>query len=106
MPPDVIKVDRSTRWGNPYRIERCGPFFLVVGDGANGYRFNTGRFESALDAGRHAVQFFRTALLNERGLVPFTPDDVRRELRGKDLACWCAPGVDCHADVLIEVANG
>jgi hypothetical protein len=28
------------------------------------------------------------------------------ELRGKNLACWCKPGTPCHADVLIELANG
>jgi Domain of unknown function (DUF4326) len=27
------------------------------------------------------------------------------ELRGKDLVCWCA-SEHCHADVLIELANG
>jgi hypothetical protein len=27
------------------------------------------------------------------------------ELRGKDLVCWCAPE-RCHADVLMELANG
>lgn len=26
-------------------------------------------------------------------------------LRGKDLACWCAPGAPCHADILLELAN-
>lgn len=26
------------------------------------------------------------------------------ELKGKKLACWCAPK-DCHADVLAELAN-
>ncbi len=29
---------------------------------------------------------------------------VRRELRGRDLVCWCAP-LRCHADVLLELAN-
>ena len=28
-----------------------------------------------------------------------------RELAGKDLVCWCAPE-PCHADVLLEMANG
>lgn len=23
MPPDTVKVDRSTKWGNPYRIGTC-----------------------------------------------------------------------------------
>lgn len=27
------------------------------------------------------------------------------ELRGKNLACWCAIGAECHADVLLELAN-
>jgi hypothetical protein len=31
--------------------------------------------------------------------------DKLGELRGKDLICWCAPE-PCHADVLLELANG
>ncbi len=27
-------------------------------------------------------------------------------LRGKNLACWCAEGAPCHADVLLDLANG
>lgn len=27
------------------------------------------------------------------------------ELRGRDLACWCAIGAPCHADVLLRRAN-
>ncbi len=26
-------------------------------------------------------------------------------LRGKNLACWCALGAPCHADVLLRLAN-
>src|SRR6266446_612801 len=35
----------------------------------------------------------------------FTVDDVRRELNGSDLICWCKAGAPCHADVLLAVAN-
>lgn len=35
----------------------------------------------------------------------FTVDDVRRELAGKDLGCWCPLDRPCHADVLLAVAN-
>ena len=35
-----------------------------------------------------------------------TTDEIRRGLRGKNLACWCAQGQPCHADVLLEIANG
>jgi hypothetical protein len=31
---------------------------------------------------------------------------ARRELAGKNLACWCRVGLSCHADVLLEIANG
>jgi hypothetical protein len=30
---------------------------------------------------------------------------VWRELRGKNLMCWCPDGWPCHADVLLEIAN-
>ena len=28
------------------------------------------------------------------------------ELAGKNLACWCPLSQPCHADVLLEIANG
>jgi len=31
---------------------------------------------------------------------------ARAELRGKTLACWCPVDGPCHADVLVELANG
>jgi hypothetical protein len=30
---------------------------------------------------------------------------VRRELRGRDLACWCPIGQPCHAELLLQIAN-
>ena len=30
---------------------------------------------------------------------------ARRDLRGKNLACWCPIGEPCHADVLLEAVN-
>lgn len=37
--------------------------------------------------------------------VKVTLDDIRRELAGRDLMCWCRTGQPCHADVLLEIAN-
>lgn len=31
-------------------------------------------------------------------------DDIRRDLPGKDLACWCPLDQPCHGDVLLELA--
>ena len=72
-----------------------------------------------------AVASFRALLRKEGGWFPVplpwpkgkipareptTIEDVRRELRGKTLMCWCAlpkPGEPdvCHAAVLLELAN-
>jgi hypothetical protein len=37
--------------------------------------------------------------------MPAFQEMARDKLRGKDLVCWCPPG-PCHADVLLEIANG
>lgn len=39
--------------------------------------------------------------LRERTSFQF---EIKRELRGKNLACWCKAS-PCHADVLLEIAN-
>lgn len=47
------------------------------------------------------VQLFKDYPATKPALVA----DVQRELRGKDLACWCALDQPCHADVLLAIAN-
>ena len=71
-------VARPSRWGNPFRV------------GTDGDR------EQCVD------RFCRA--LDHREL-DFTVDDVRRDLAGHDLACWCPLDEPCHADVLLDVAN-
>ena len=87
MPPNTVKVDRSTRWGNPYRLH------------GDGYPMTP----------QTAVELFSRLLAEQRGWVMrdrlATLDDVRRELRGKNLACWCPLDKPCHADVLLRLAN-
>lgn len=82
MPPNTVKVDRTTRWGNPYRVGMPG-----VPDRAT------------------AVALFRAALVE--GSLPPTFDltVIAHELRGKNLACWCRIAEPCHADVLLTLAN-
>jgi hypothetical protein len=42
----------------------------------------------------------------EAGRLRITAADIRRELAGKNLACWCQLDRPCHGDVLLEIANG
>jgi hypothetical protein len=52
---------------------------------------------------RYLVHLYRDYLwrVEQEWLV----EAIRRELKGKNLACWCPAG-PCHADVLLEIANG
>lgn len=78
MPANTVKVDRSTRWGNPFRI------------GAEMSR-------------EQSVARFRAycAAAEQR---PFR-EAVRTQLQGRNLACWCPLDQPCHADVLLEIAE-
>lgn len=84
MPPNTVKVDRSTKFGNPFPVgeklwAECG---ILI--------------EPPL-----AVALFKTYLPFRNQLVA----TIKKELRGKNLACWCKIGAPCHGDVLLEIAN-
>jgi hypothetical protein len=38
-------------------------------------------------------------------VAPLYPDGFLENLRGKNLACWCKLSDECHADILLELAN-
>lgn len=44
------------------------------------------------------------AEMSNRDRVRFSGKVLK--LRGKDLACWCSLDKPCHADTLLELANG
>jgi len=80
IPANTVKVDRTTPWGNPYQ---------GTGDGID-RAYMVSLFRAYIDRPEQAAK----------------RADIRRELRGKNLACWCPEGEPCHADVLFEIANG
>ena len=83
MPENTVKVDRTNKtFGNPFRVGDPDP--------------ETGR---PMDAAR-AVELFRARS------APSLQSQARHHLRGMNLACWCALGAPCHADVLLAIANG
>lgn len=100
MPPGAVYVGRGTRWGNPCRVVRNGKVWEahVPWGGLFIQRFPT----------RHAAHVFAVEAYKLRTFTVY-PENVkhaRDELRGKDLVCWCPDDLPCHADVLLEVANG
>lgn len=100
LPEGAVYVGRhmSTtygRWGNPFK----------VGDvGVSDREAAVARFATMLTMRRNGFPL--------PSLPPYPSDEeIRAELAGKSLACWCPlpkPGeVDlCHASVLLEAANG
>lgn len=64
-----------SRFANPFRIDRDGTREEVIAK-------------------------FRGWVINHPVMVA----QIRRELRGKRLGCWCAPKA-CHGDVLAEIAD-
>ena len=89
MPPNTVKVDRSTKWGNPWTVADCATIFEAPPE----------------RAAELAVSLFAKGLRRNLPAVGFTAEEVRSELAGKNLACWCKPGDACHADILLELAN-
>ena len=95
MPAGAVVVSRPTKWGNPYK----------VGMWVRGIRSIASDLPVEIKTKEQAVALFSADATHPTAGFVFR-ENVRRELRGKDLACWCpldAP--HCHADVLLEVAN-
>ena len=92
MPPDTVKVDRSTKWGNPFVV---GETYPIVEEGSS-----EPIGESKITTAADAVEAFRPWAWDFWG----QGGDLE-PLRGKNLACWCKPDAPCHADVLLELAN-
>lgn len=88
---EAVRVSRPGKWGNPHRVlpafVSCGVTFPEVTQ-------------------RGAVYLFRQDWLNRLERHPERALADLAELRGKNLACWCALDEPCHADVLLELANG
>ena len=77
MPENAVYVGRGSKFGNPFSAKTV-----------SGCKCNT-----------CLVACYQMAL-SVAGI-----ETIRRELRGKDLACWCPLDRACHADALIELAN-
>lgn len=77
----VTMIDRSTRFGNPFKMRKDGGEYTREGC-VEAYRE---WFRGELEDGefRHAVE----------------------QLRGETLGCWCAPK-PCHGDVILEYLRG
>ena len=93
IPPNTVKVDRSTRFGNPFIVGRQGNAALCVylyGLLLGGYHC----LSTGMECGRRQEAAY--AAIKREGF---------KSLRGKNIACWCRLGEPCHGDLLLLLAN-
>jgi hypothetical protein len=76
-PPNTSCVDRSSRWGNPFKIGVDGTLEEVL-------------------------RKYRVWIKQKLNQDP----DFLTPLRGRNLACFCELTEPCHADILLQLANG
>lgn len=75
IPADAVYIGRPSQWGNPY----------TIGLG--------------LDR-EEAVEKYEKWVKSQPVMIA----KIKRQLRGKDLVCFCAPQ-KCHGDVILKIAN-
>jgi hypothetical protein len=88
-------VTRPGPWGNPFSIDEVAA------------TYGLDRAAAQAKAVALAEQWLRGTLDTRLSPGPApSRETIRAELAGHNLACWCKPGTPCHADVLIDLANG
>ena len=103
MPEGAVYVGRPSKWGNPWTAGGDAQF--VMRDTPKGVvkRMSFDRMTPATVVELYRFWITRTSW-NE------SPHDPTRldmsPLAGRDLVCWCPLDQPCHADVLLEIANG
>lgn len=133
MPENTISVCRPGKWGNPFRVgatqirmpaldgsewEHEGRLHKTSGEknfyctGTNERGMPVGVWHQIEDAtAEQCVILFREYItgggphLGDGYTRGSRAEEIRTELAGKNLACWCPEGQPCHADVLLELAN-
>jgi hypothetical protein len=78
MPAGAVYVGRPSAWGNRHQLDSPHPRARTI------------------SLRHYIIDMARSPKLVEL---------ARRELRGKDLSCWCPLTELCHADVLLAIAN-
>ena len=85
LPANAVSITRPGRFGNPFKVGELN------------------RDSGKIVTLEKSLEYFEFYLHRKY------PGDALREflahLRGKDLACFCPEGLECHGDILLRLAN-
>lgn len=84
LPENTVCVTRGTKWGNPYKI---------------GETIHFEGMDMLISDNEWSVTFFQWHLTQN------LKTQIKAELKGKNLACFCPLDKPCHADILLKIAN-
>lgn len=109
-PEGTVYVGRGTKWGNPFKL--VGDM-IYINARYRRWTLDPWIYHSMGNI-QDVVTLYRSLI--DRTMIPNTRDEAHwknhfshldpKELKGKDLACWCALDKPCHADVLLKASNG
>ena len=85
MPENTVYVGRPTKYGNPFVVGVAEPFSNLI-------------ITNEIALSRFKYFFYALSKRDKTKII--------ENLKGKNLACFCPLDKPCHADILLEVANG
>jgi len=100
MPGNTVSVARPGLFGNPFihddPTQAVEAFRTYCRGGTQSFDMGPGKLQFASNLHRNSLHWSWPQWLRDEGLP---------KIQGKNLACWCALGAPCHADVLLELAK-
>ena len=103
MPVNTKSVTRPGKFGNPYKIGEWNVWAVV--DLKTGKSLKDILIEKNGENKYHSVEDTLLAFREKIKHSSAFKRIIKRELIGKNLACFCPLSSPCHADILLEVAN-
>lgn len=76
---EVVYVGRPSKYGNPYSLS-----------------------DHSRD---EALDLYASWIANQIEIAPGNLEEIKEDLGGKDLVCWCRLDQRCHAGILLKLAN-
>lgn len=106
MPDGAIYVGRPSKWGNPFQpVHQSGTgTWMVFDEDVIDYP-GFGEYRSRVASLWACKRLYAELHIGHAVTAAFTYEQVRAELAGRDLACWCPIGAPCHGDFLLAIAN-